>query len=74
MMTRRHFQQAADRIAEHDDRQQAQAAAEILASIFRESNPRFNRDRFYRAGGLDGNGKPIDKANGQPNGKSSDNS
>lgn len=58
-LTKRHFIDAAKRIrfsydlADLMERAEASKAAELLADMFREANPRFNRETFLRACGLE---------------------
>lgn len=52
MLTRKHFQAAADDVRKIVDIFERRAAAEALAGHFERSNPRFDRDRFFAACGL----------------------
>ena len=51
-MTRKHFRQMAEQIAKMLDRKSALDAAEAFAQIAAQTNPRFNRQKFYDACGL----------------------
>lgn len=52
-MTRKHFQMAADdlRLSDLTDKER-KASAEILASIFKQINPAFDKGRFFTAAGI----------------------
>lgn len=52
-MTRKHFRMAAEelRLSDLTDKER-KASAEILASIFKQMNPAFDKDRFFTAAGV----------------------
>lgn len=52
-MTKRHFIRLAEEIANIEDRELAWQVAKIFARMCREFNPRFNREKFMAACGLE---------------------
>lgn len=48
-MTKKHFISFANKIADMKNRNEAQAAADVVVSVAREVNPRFDESRFLTA-------------------------
>jgi hypothetical protein len=52
-MSRKHFVQLAAAVATIADLDTRRTVAELLANVCASTNPRFNRQRFYAACGVD---------------------
>lgn len=52
-LTRKHFQLAADSVKSIEDKKKRKEMASHHAEIFAKSNPRFDRQRFMKAAGVD---------------------
>jgi hypothetical protein len=59
-MTRKHFQLAADSIKHIEDKAKRKEMASHHAEIFAKSNPRFDRQRFMQAAGVEDAGSLSD--------------
>jgi hypothetical protein len=52
-LTRKHFKLAADSVKAIEDKEKRKEMAKHHAAIFSKSNPRFDRQRFMQAAGVD---------------------
>jgi len=62
MMTKKHFQLFADSIHAIDNAEEAERVAHNAAEVFQADNSRFDHTRFFKACGLDENGRKASAA------------